>query len=254
MQSYKNFKSDWRLLPVTSLFFCTFSLLVFLFSSTSAQAGTQQKNLAPLLPESTRQSQPEVQQAIKWQTEACKVDITYPLLGNAVADTELTIWVREQAATFTEAVDRIPVSLPTPCELTISYESRWATSKLLSVVFYISTAMGGVTPEAGLATFVYDISTGRRLSYGDIFMHPEALPQRLSTLCKESLLNQLGPLAKRDMIEAGTAPDWANFDLFALEPDRLIIHFPPYQAAPYEAGYLTVTIPFDQLKEFKPTL
>ncbi len=181
-----------------------------------------------------------------------RVNISYPKVGNAVADAELAIWAREQAAAFAESMRMIPTPPAVPYELYITYETVQASARAVSIVFFISTSMGGAHPEPGLATFVYDKRDGRRLSYGNIFMDQTGMPRIFSDICRASLASQLGDKAVPDMLEAGTAPDMANFDLFALVRNGIRIYFPPYQAAPYSAGYLNVTIPLADLAVFKP--
>lgn len=181
-----------------------------------------------------------------------RINITYPQVGNPVADAELAIWAREQASAFTDSVSLIPTPPPVPYELFITYETLKASSRVISVVFFISTAMGGAHPEPGMATFVYDIRDGRRLSYSTLFTNREELAHAFSAICKTSLTEQLGDRVVRDMLEAGTAPDMANFDLFAVSRNGIRIYFPPYQAAPYSEGYLAVPIPLADLARFSP--
>lgn len=181
-----------------------------------------------------------------------RVNITYPQVGNPVADAELSIWAREQAAMFTQSVQMIPMLPPVPYELSISYKTLKASAQVISVVFFISTSMGGTNPEPGQATFIYNMHDGRRLSYNDLFMQYEEIVWALSGICRTSLTEQLGDKAIKTMLEAGTAPDMANFDLFALVPNGIRVFFPPYQVAPYSEGYLNVTIPLTELTQFKP--
>ena len=181
-----------------------------------------------------------------------RVSISYPQTGNAVADAELAIWAREQAAVFTKAVSLIPTPPPVPYNLSISYETVPSPSQIISVVFFINTAMGGAHPEPGMATFVYNRRDGRRLSYGDLFRNQDGLVQAFSDICHKGLLEQLGSRAIMDMLKAGTAQDMANFDLFALVKEGIRIYFPPYQAAPYNEGYLSVTIPLGDLQNLDP--
>ncbi|MDR3073938.1 MAG: DUF3298 and DUF4163 domain-containing protein [Deltaproteobacteria bacterium] len=181
-----------------------------------------------------------------------RVNISYPRLGTPVADAELAIWAREQADAFIESVRRIPTSMPFPCELDITYEIVAASPKVVSVVFFISTFMGGAHPDPGLATFVYERTDGRRLSYEDFFANNQGLIQKISQFCRAELSRQLGERVAKDMLEAGTEPVPVNFDLFVPTPSGLRIYFPPYQAAPYSEGYLDVAIPLTDLEPFKP--
>lgn len=189
---------------------------------------------------------------ITQHSDRCRINIAYPELGHAVADAELSIWAREQATAFTESVRMLPDPMPKPYELTISYETVSASSKVVSVVFYISAAMGGPQPELGLATFVYSAGDGRRLSYADLFANREDMLQAFSDICRDALMARLGERVEDAMLKAGTTPDMANFDLFVPTASGLRIYFPPYQAAPYREGYLDVAIPLDRLAAFKP--
>lgn len=189
---------------------------------------------------------------ITQRDELCRINISYPNVGTPVADAELAIWARDLAAKFAESVRQISMPMPVPYELDVTYETLRASSSTLSVVFFISTSMGNPHPERGLATFIYDKRDGRRLSYRDIFLHREGLLEMLSERCKAELSANLGEKLVPDMLEAGTAPEEANFDLFALTASGLRVYFPPYQAAPYSEGYLSVAIPLVELEAFKP--
>ncbi|SBV92723.1 putative Endo-1,4-beta-xylanase-like protein [uncultured delta proteobacterium] len=183
-----------------------------------------------------------------------RINITCPQVGTPVADAELAIWARDQAAAFTESVQMLPTPPPVPYELVITYETLRASSRVISVVFFISTSMGGAHPEPGLATFVYDRRDGRRLSYNDLFLNQEGIVRTFSDICRGSLAKQLGDRVDPAMLDAGTTPTMANFDLFALAENGVRIFFPPYQIAPYSEGYLNVTIPLGDLAQFKPHL
>ena len=233
----------------TSSILC--GLLVLLCAVTgSATSFAQEKQ--PSVNRDTAPKSTVDSYTITQRGDGYRVSITYPQTGNPVADAELAIWAREQASAFTESVSLIPTRPPVPYELFITYETLKASSRVISVVFFISTSMGGAHPEPGMATFVYDKRDGRRLSYSNLFTNQEGLVHTFSTICKTSLTEQLGNRAASDMLEAGTAPDMANFDLFTVVQNGIRVYFPPYQAAPYSEGYLTVTIPLADLTEFSP--
>lgn len=225
---------------------CGFLALLSLYGG-AVSASDQKK-----LPETPLSAKAVDSYTITERGDGYRVNISYPQVGNPVADAELAIWAREQAAAFTDSVRMIPTAPPVPYELSISYETLRASSRVISVIFFISTFMGGAHPEPGLATFVYDRLDGRRLSYGDLFKTQENIAQTLSAICREALASQLGERIVTDMLEAGTAPDMTNFDLFALAPGGVRVYFPPYQAAPYAEGYLNVTVSLNELAAFKP--
>lgn len=236
---------------IISFIFCILLALLCAVSESaaaSAQARRPSKNHAES-PKTTLDSY-----TITQRSDGYRINISYPRAGNPVADAELAIWAREQASAFTQSVSLIPTPPPVPYELFITYETLASSSRVISIVFFISTSMGGTHPEPGMATFVYDRRDGRRLSYGNLFTSQEGLVRAFSEICKKSLTEQLGDRAITHMLEAGTAPDMANFDLFAVVQNGIRIYFPPYQAAPYNEGYLTVAVPLTELAEFSPQM
>lgn len=238
--------------PVARDIFCAFCAILFLalLNPSSARAARQQT--APVQIKTVSQPQKVDSYTLTQRGDGYRITISYPQAGNPVADAELAIWAREQAAAFTDSVRMIPMLPAVPYELSISYETIRASSRVISIVFFIGTSMGGVHPEPGMATFVYDKRDGRRLTYGDLLMNQEGLVETLSTYCRAALAEQLGDRALKSMLEAGTEPNMSNFDLFVLSPGGIRIYFPPYQAAPYSEGYLNVTIPLSKLAAFKP--
>ncbi len=189
------------------------------------------------------------------RTDRYRVNISYPAIGNAVADEELAIWARDQANAFVRGVEQIPVPSPLPYELAIDYDTQVASPRVISIIFTISASTAGAQPEpGGLATFVFDRQNGRRLTYENLFLRQDGLLDALSEYCAKALREQLGEKVRPDMVKAGTAPEIANFDMFALSSQGLVIYFPPYQVAPYSEGYLRVTVPVNVLEPFKPQM
>ena len=228
---------------------CIFCSLLFLWTLNGGNAFAEEVKT----PQYHTATAPQIDSfTITQRGDGYRVSISYPQTGNPVADAELAIWAREQAAAFADAVRLIPTPPPVPYELSVSYHTLLSPERTISVIFFISTAMGGPHPEPGMATFVYDKRDGRRLSYADIFMRQEDLAQTFSDICHKALREQLSDRADEAMLKAGTTPDITNFDLFALVKDGVRIYFPPYQAAPYSEGYLDVTIPLSDLTQFKP--
>ncbi len=189
---------------------------------------------------------------ITQRSDKYRVHISYPSIGNTVADTELAIWATGQSTLFIRGIEDLPTAFP--YELTISYSLQNASPRVASVIFTISTYTGGAHPEPGMATFVYDLSNGRLLSYADIFRDTKGLLPFLSSYCRAELTKKLGDGPEGSMIKAGTEEDMVNFDLFSLNAGGLVVHFPPYQVAPYASGYQEVHIPLEKLTPFAPLL
>lgn len=183
-----------------------------------------------------------------------RVNIVYPGIGNSVADTELSIWALNRASTFIRGVESIPGPSPLPYDLRIYYEVVKCSDHVTSVIFTTTTIMAAAQPSRGLATFIYDLTTGRRLAYEDIFRTPEGLISFLSRTARKNLRERLGPEQQTDMLDAGTTPERMNFSLYSLSPHGLVLHFPPGQVAPVDRGYLWVAIPLADLSDFRPYL
>ncbi len=231
--------------------FCVLGTLWCLYGGSGVAAAVQDRP-ASKSPSSSPQAVDSY--TITQRGDGYRINITYPQVGNPVADAELAIWAREQAAAFTDSMRMIPTTPPVPYELLITYETLRASPRVISVIFFISTYMGGAHAEPGLATFVYDKRDGRRLSYNDLFLNQEGIAGIFSDICRASLSTQLNGRIVADMLDAGTTPLMANFDLFSMVENGVRIYFPPYQVAPYSEGYLTVTIPLNELAHFKPHL
>lgn len=250
MHSPRVFSTHAARLPRGSMYILYGFLLLF-----SVIAGTAPVSAAEKAPARQRAGSPDKSvdsYTLTQRGDSYRITIAYPQVGNPAADAELAIWAREQASAFTDGIRLIPTPPPVPYELFITYETLKASSHVISVVFFISTSMGGAHPEPGMATFIYDKRDGRRLSYNDLFMTRDGIPEALSAICRKSLTEQLGDQADTAMLHAGTTPDMTNFDLFSLVRNGIRIYFPPYQAAPYSEGYLNVTIPLSELADFSP--
>lgn len=181
-----------------------------------------------------------------------QITIIYPGTGNTVADTELALWARSRANTFSRGVADIPASPGMPHTLHIYYEVIKASDKAVSVIFTSTITMSTGSPESGLTTLTFDMRDGRRLSYQDIFRHTDSLINFFSSISRKALRERLGYHADLQLLESGTADEPENFTLFSLSSTGLTLYFPPGQAAPPREGYLRVTIPLENLAPFEP--
>jgi hypothetical protein len=76
----------------------------------------------------------------------------------------------------------------------------------------------------------------------------------IAPIVQQSLESQLSaainaPLTDEDKqwIQTGTGEDPQNYQVFVLDGDSLVFHFPPYQVAAYAAGPQSVAIPLSSL-------
>ncbi len=189
---------------------------------------------------------------ISQKGERYELSINYPTTGNQLVDMEIAIWVKNKVTTFVSGLDEIPPD-NTKYRMLITYSVKSASLGCLSVIFEIETYTGGLNSESGLGTFTYDLSSGRRLNYQDIFENTADLLPFLSSYCRTALLEKLGePFA--ESIIRGTRQDPLNFEYFALDGTGLVVYFPPDQVADYAKGEQEVQIPLTLLLPLQPKL
>lgn len=132
--------------------------------------------------------------------------------------------------------------------LQISYLSS-ASPHTVSYIFNIYEDTLGAHGNTSFKTFTFDTRTGALLSLGDLFIPKAGYLSTLSALSRTKLPGVIGKdLADKAMIEAGTAPEEANFSTFFLDEGSLVLMFPPYAVAAYAAGTQTLPLPRASLK------
>ena len=205
----------------------------------------QDKTIAPLV---------EHRHGIEEMTSRYSLTVEYPSFDMPAVDGEIALWARRRVDVFTGGLEEIPPNDPSHFTLTITYQYIQPSANCSSVLFFIRTETGGPQPDWGMATFTYDMHSGKALEYSDIFESPQALLPLLSSYSRETLASQ--PWAREHMsrIQTGTSPDALNFTFFAITPQGMSVYFPPGQAGPISEGTLAVNIPLEKLRAFHPQL
>lgn len=206
-------------------------------------------------------------------TPRYKIAINYPPLGRE-AD-PLSAALHEHAAAakrqFLRALpdaQQLPEFANRQFQLLIGYTISSRTAAFVSVRGRGMMDTGGAHPIPLDATFVFDALTQRLMALDDLFIDPQAARRMLAGFARRKLEQDL--LAKapgqdeatpkvrkewqdnmREMIDAGTQPTEENFAEFQIDPDGLLLVFPPYQVAPYVYGTQIVAVP---LKVFAAAL
>ena len=96
-------------------------------------------------------------------------------------------------------------------------------------------------------TLVFEITSAKQLSLGDIFKSDDF--SILAELTKEQFAENLDVKSQMDteLFLNGTEPTEQNYQHFALKEDGLAVYFEKYQIFPGYFGIQSVTIPYDSL-------
>jgi hypothetical protein len=167
-----------------------------------------------------------------------------------------------------EAVEGRPADAVGPYDLSLSFTELDATPRIVAVAVDGSSYLGGAHGLPLVERFVWLPERGEMLEARALFADADAW-NALSETTRELLLTRLSQEAddarlegdaraeflrtRARMLDEGTEPEVANFDVFEPVLDgegrisALRFVFPPYQVAPYAAGTQTVDVPASAL-------
>jgi hypothetical protein len=134
-----------------------------------------------------------------------------------------------------------------PFEQVCTYEIKWQSEKIITLVLTDMVFMGGAHPDYRYVTFNYDFKSSKLIQLSDLFKPGCDYFNFLAQYCSSFLLKK--PEADATFINTGTAPEAKNYHYFYLTPKNLVIFFPPVQVACYAAGVQEVPIPYAALKK-----
>ncbi|MDE7371318.1 MAG: DUF3298 and DUF4163 domain-containing protein, partial [Desulfovibrio sp.] len=137
-------------------------------------------------------------------------------------------------------------------DLTGMYSLARPSPKVVSVIFNVYSYTGGAHGNLVITCRNYDLATGKRLDFADLFKDPEKALELMSAYARESLTKSLGEESDEEMIREGTAPELTNFGELALTPAGVTIQFQPYQVGPWSAGPQQVEMPLAALAAAGP--
>ncbi|HEX7556349.1 MAG TPA: RsiV family protein, partial [Leptolinea sp.] len=131
----------------------------------------------------------------------------------------------------------------------IGYDVPLLTPDLVSIRFTVDYYMAGAAhPNHYFKVVNYDLTSGKEVTFKDVFKDPAKALDFLSKASKTSLNKPDFPL-----FEEGLQPKAENFTNWNLTKDSLRISFDPYQVAPYAAGAQEVLVPFKDLRDLVNT-
>lgn len=147
-----------------------------------------------------------------------------------------------------ESLSRLPEGMKSSLYLT--YTVVQDNPELISLLFDANTYYAGAAhPNSIYFSVNFDLKKGKLIELQDLFKKKSNFLQILSDYAIRELMKRRKDISSESgWIQKGAGPDPKNYDIFNLTPRGLMIHFNPYQVAPYVAGPQRVFISFDQLK------
>lgn len=183
--------------------------------------------------------------------------VTYPQVSGmgAAADKAFNLRAKQQAqqliASFekdaresqADASPDIPAA-----SLTIAYATKHASDRLLVVLLTGDEYLGGAHGMPIYRVLMTDPKTGAKVTIPELFAPESAYLEQLSRLAQAQLQSRLEELGSDDKwLAEGTAAKAENFSVLWPSEQGLVVLFAPYQVAPYSAGPVQLTLPYDQI-------
>lgn len=182
------------------------------------------------------------------KTSTLDLSVEYPQFGQATIDKDIRDFIGVTIKNFGPGEK----SEHWRDTLNISYKVSQYQNKTVSVRFYIYTFTGGAHGSQDPNFRTYNLKTGKRLSYNDIFkpdyeylttLWRNAEPQVIAAYKAEGLIMDKNEM---DWIREGSGPKADNYRNFYLDNRGVIIYFGQYQAAPYAYGTLEVPVKYSK--------
>lgn len=140
------------------------------------------------------------------------------------------------------------VDIPDPYYSNTIIEVKRADSKVLSLLGSDCVFLGGVHPNTGYYSAVFDTSSGKRLSLDDVLADASKLPEVLKKCLEEKYGDAI--YADLDQFLAEHYASGSESDrIWTLDVRGITFYFNPYDLAPYAYGMLCVNIPFSDMPE-----
>ena len=187
-----------------------------------------------------------------------KLSLNYPAFRVKAVDDDIRAWADGVARSYEEEVragiapDGEKPGSYGMWDLTGMYSLDRPSPKVVSIIFNVYSYTGGAHGNLVISCRNYDLASGKRLEFADLFKDPEKALELMSAFARENLTRSLGEESDEEMIREGTAPDLRNFGELALTPAGITIQFQPYQVGPWSAGPQQVEMPLAALASAGP--
>ncbi len=183
------------------------------------------------------------------------VAVRYPAFGLPAVDEDLALWVEHMAGVFeydcaTQEHGEDQAETP-PAWLSASFTVTSPSGAAASVVFDVWLRTGESEASEDILTLSYDLLTGRRLHFVDIFEDTDRALAILSERSRAALARETA----WDTASAagGTRPAAENFASIALIPEGVRVYFQSFQVTRWP-GSRQVDIPLEALMPAGPWL
>lgn len=171
-----------------------------------------------------------------------KLSLNYPAFRVKAVDDDIRAWADSVIQSYEEEVrgsigpDGEKPGSYGVWDLTGMYSLERPSPKVVSIIFNVYSYTGGAHGNLVITCRNYDLASGKRLEFADLFKDPEKALELMSAFARESLTRSLGEESDEEMIREGTAPEMRNFSELTLTPAGITIQFQPYQVGPWSAG------------------
>lgn len=184
-----------------------------------------------------------------------EIEVHYPQLNIPAVDAQVAKWANNMSANFQENVTKEAQKDDTTAyELLGKYTVSRPSAMAVSITYEMWSYTGGAHGNLDIITLNFDCETGALLTLEHIFNDVEQALELMSTYCYTVLNAELGSDNAQEMLKSGTSPDTENFSAITLNPEGIIVHFQPYQVAPWSAGPRKVSMTVDELSNAQPQL
>ncbi|MFT2007711.1 DUF3298 and DUF4163 domain-containing protein [Pontibacter sp. 13R65] len=133
-----------------------------------------------------------------------------------------------------------------PWELTVNAGLLYKSASVLSVKTEQYSNTGGAHPNSSTALQSFDVA-GKRLLLSEMVTDTAVLIQQ----AEKALRQKFPQLQDKPLAEAGLLLDSDALPLplnSALSADGLLLHYNPYEIAPYVFGHIQLLLPYSQLE------
>ncbi len=189
------------------------------------------------------------------ETDSYIIAVHIPQTGKINLDTLLNATAHRAIGSFKKDLAAVSAANGTGNKnlyvLHIDYNIYHHSPNLWSIFFDKEIFLEDELWHKELDTINYDVSSGKELGIRDMFRANAAAINELYKYSAEKMQANISAQDNYDatLFDKGISPDIANYDLFAMTQDGLIIFFDYGQLAADENGYYSIVIPYGAISD-----
>lgn len=129
----------------------------------------------------------------------------------------------------------------------LELDSAYATTGVLALSFREVSYYGGTHPYSGVGTMAFDLVTGKELTLEGMLDpdNPTASSQLISAIASQLRTNYSGVVDSPDSAAESALEGSGSWQI---SDEGLTVEYAPGTISYYAAGYITVTVPYENLK------